>query len=168
MTGAVWLLTGLSGAGKSTLAAALVRRLAPTPVTLLDGDAIRSRLCPDLGFSREDRLRNLSRMAFVAAEVVRHGGLVVCAAIAPYAAGRQAFREDIEAVGGRFFEIHIATPLAECERRDVKGLYARARKGEIAHFTGLDDPFEAPTQPDLRLGLGESVEDGVGRLRGLL
>jgi sulfate adenylyltransferase len=147
------LLTGFSGSGKSTiaraLAPALVARGRPR-VTLLDGDVVRTLLSAGLTFSRADRHLNVLRLGFVAAEVTRHGGVCVCAPIAPFAATRAEVRRMVEAVGG-FALVHVATPLAECERRDVKGLYARARAGEIPAFTGISDPYEAPVDADLVL-----------------
>ena len=144
------LFTGLSGAGKSTLAAACAAMLherTGRPVTLLDGDAVRRTLSRELGFSRADRETHLRRVGFVAAEVARHGGIALCALIAPHAAGRRALREAVEAQG-RFIEVHVSTPLAACEARDPRGLYAGARAGHIRGFTGIDDPYEAPESPD--------------------
>ena len=140
------LFTGLSGAGKSTLANALVAMLRESGerrVTLLDGDVVRKHLSSELGFSREHREMNLRRIAFVAAEITRNGGIAVCAPIAPYAAARGEMREAIEAVGG-FVEIHVSTPVEVCEARDRKGLYAMARAGLIKELTGIDDPYEVP------------------------
>ena len=145
------LFTGLPGAGKSTLAAALaamLRERTGRPVTLLDGDAVRATLSAGLGYSRADRAVNLERIGFVAAEVVRHGGIAICAAIAPYASDRRALRETVEAHGG-FVEVHVSTPLAVCEARDRKGLYARARAGLMQGLTGVDDPYEPPERPEL-------------------
>jgi sulfate adenylyltransferase len=144
-------LTGLPAAGKSTIAkalAALAMERSARPVTVLDGDEVRRHLSKGLGFSREDRNANVERIGWVAAEIVRHGGFVVCAQIAPYAASRAAARRLVER-HGRFIEVHVATPLAECERRDPKGLYALARDGKLSGFTGIDDPYEAPEHPDL-------------------
>ena len=144
------LFTGLSGAGKSTLAeacAAMLSERTGRPVTLLDGDAVRRTLSRELGFSRADRETHLRRVGFVAAEVARHGGIALCALIAPHAAGRRALREAVEAQG-RFIEVHVSTPLAACEARDPRGLYAGARAGRIRGFTGIDDPYEAPERPD--------------------
>lgn len=146
----VWL-TGLSGAGKTTTAEALIPMLeaAGRTVTLLDGDRVRQHLSRGLGFSKEDRDTNVRRVGFVAAEIVRHGGAVVCALVSPY---RDA-RADARALVGSdaFVEVFVDTPLAVCEARDTKGLYARARAGELAAFTGINDPFEAPEHPELRL-----------------
>ena len=147
------LFTGLSGAGKSTLAgavAALLRARTGRTVTLLDGDAVRRTLSGELGFSRADRETHLGRVGFVAAEVAKHGGIALCALIAPYAAGRRALREAVEAHGG-FAEIHVSTPLDICEARDPKGLYAGARAGRIGRFTGIGDPYEPPERPDLAI-----------------
>ena len=156
------LFTGLSGAGKSTLAAALaamLRESGDRRVTLLDGDAVRRLLSSELGFSREHRELNLRRIGFVAGEVTRHGGIAVCALIAPYAASRRELRRTIEAVGG-FVEVHVSTPLATCEARDPKGLYAKARAGLIEGFTGIDDPYEAPANSDMAIdtaGIGPEL-----------
>ena len=146
----VWL-TGLSGAGKSTIAALLAARLARRgrSVTLLDGDVVRTHLSKGLGFSKEDRDTNIRRIAFVAAEVVRHGGIAICAVVSPYESTRREARDMVGA--DAFVLVHVATPLAVCERRDVKGLYVKARRGEIHAFTGIDDPYEPPTSPDVVL-----------------
>ena len=146
----VWL-TGLSGAGKTTTADALVPLLEATgrTVTFLDGDRVRQHLSAGLGFSKQDRDTNVRRVGWVAGELVRHGALVVAALVSPY---REA-RADARALVGAdaFVEVFVDTPLEVCEARDTKGLYAKARAGEIAEFTGISDPFEAPEQPDLRL-----------------
>ena len=155
--GFVVLFTGLSGAGKSTLANALVamlRECDERPVTLLDGDIVRRHLSGELGFSREHREINLRRIGFVAAEIARNGGVAVCAPIAPYAASRREFREGIEAAGG-FVEVYVSTPLATCEARDRKGLYAKARAGLVRGFTGIDDPYETPEHPDMEIDTTE-------------
>ena len=140
--------TGLSGSGKSTiargLADALIERGGRT-VTLLDGDVVRRLLSAGLTFSKADRDLNIRRIGYVAAEVSRHGGLAICAPIAPYAATRREVREMVGAVGD-FVLVYVATPLAECERRDRKGLYAKARAGLIPEFTGISDPYEPPGQ----------------------
>lgn len=151
--GVALFFTGLSGAGKSTLARHVVAAIETRwrrPVTLLDGDAVREHLSSELGFSREHRDLNIRRIAFVAAEVVRHGGIAVCAAIAPYREARHEARRMI-APHGRFIEVYLATPLAVCEARDPKGLYARARAGVIPCFTGVSDPYEAPERPQIVL-----------------
>ncbi|MDZ7826617.1 MAG: adenylyl-sulfate kinase [Gammaproteobacteria bacterium] len=146
-------LTGLSGSGKSTIARALLGRLmeeGSRRVTLLDGDIVRKNLSSELGFSREHRDLNILRIGFVASEITKNGGVAICAPIAPYAATRRSVRGTVEAVGG-FLEVHVATPLEVCEDRDRKGLYAKARAGLIKEFTGISDPYETPTQPELRI-----------------
>jgi sulfate adenylyltransferase len=142
--------TGLSGAGKSTIANALLTCLLAKRrrVTLLDGDVIRQHLCPELGFSKRDRDLNVKRIGYVASEITKHGGVALCAQIAPYTASRSAVRQLIEPLGD-FIEIYVATSLAVCEQRDKKGLYAQARAGKIQHFTGISDPYEAPEQPEI-------------------
>src|SRR5262249_14054353 len=147
----IWL-TGLSGAGKSTTAEGLTVLLLGQGrhVTLLDGDVVRTHLSQGLGFSEADRDTNIRRMGFVAAEIVRQGGVAICAAVSPYRATRQDVRTLIGAE--HFVEVFVDTPLAVCETRDTKGMYAKARRGEIREFTGIDDPYEPPTQPDVRLG----------------
>lgn len=145
--------TGLSGSGKSTVANALMVKLMEMggrPVTLLDGDVVRKHLSSELGFSKEHRDINIKRIGYVASEITKNGGIAICAPIAPYTATRRAVREMIEA-GGAFVEVHVATPLEECERRDRKGLYKLAREGKIKEFTGISDPYEAPTSPELRI-----------------
>lgn len=151
--GAVIWLTGLSGSGKSTLAEALVARLrgARRAAVLLDGDVLRRGLNADLGFSPTDRDENIRRAGAVAALFAEAGMIVVAALISPYRSGRRGARKATEAVNARFFEVFVDAPLAECERRDPKGLYRRARRGELKNFTGINAPFEAPTSPDLHL-----------------
>jgi sulfate adenylyltransferase len=146
--GLVIFFTGLSGSGKSTLARALVDRLlerGDRTVTSLDGDVVRHHLSKGLGFSREDRETNIVRIGFVAAEISRHGGVAICSPIAPFEATRATVRRMVERAGGGFVLVHVATPLEECERRDRKGLYAKARAGLIADFTGISSPYELPT-----------------------
>lgn len=143
--------TGLSGSGKSTIANALMVKLMELGgrnVTLLDGDIVRHNLSSELTFSKEHRDLNIQRLGFVAGEITRHRGIAICAPIAPYAETRLKVRETVEAVGG-FLEIHVATSLETCEARDRKGLYAAARAGKIANFTGISDPYEAPTTPEM-------------------
>jgi sulfate adenylyltransferase len=145
------LFTGLSGAGKSTLANALMVKLLELggrSVTLLDGDLVRRHLSSELGFSKEHRDLNILRIGFVASEITKAGGVAICAPIAPYASIRRRVREMVEAYGA-FVEIYVATPLEVCERRDTKGLYAKARAGLLNHFTGIDDPYEVPEDPDV-------------------
>jgi sulfate adenylyltransferase len=162
------LLTGLSGSGKSTIARALVERLAgERTITLLDGDVVRTHLSRGLGFSREDRDLNIRRIGWVAGEVTKHGGLAVCAPIAPYDETRQWVRATVEAAGGpgSFVLVWVSTSLEECERRDVKGLYAKARAGEIKGFTGIDDPYEPPRDADLVIDTSEvSVPAAVDQI----
>ena len=145
--------TGLSGSGKSTIANALMVKLMEMggrPVTLLDGDIVRKNLSSELGFSKEHRDLNIRRIGYVASEITKNGGIAICAPIAPYHTTRRAVREDVEAFGA-FIEVHIATSLEECERRDRKGLYKLAREGKIKEFTGISDPYEIPEAPELRL-----------------
>ena len=148
--GACLWLTGLSGAGKSTTAEHIVNLLLEKGrnVTVLDGDVVRTHLSKGLGFSKKDRDTNIRRIGYVAGEIVRHGGFVICAAISPYRATRQDVRN---LVGAGFFEIHMATPLEYVEAHDVKGLYAKARRGEIKGFTGIDDPYEPPLNPEFTI-----------------
>jgi sulfate adenylyltransferase len=113
-------------------------------ITSLDGDVVRHHLSKGLGFSREDRETNITRIGFVAAEIARHGGVAVCSPIAPFESTRATVRRMVEQAGGGFVLIHVATPLEECERRDRKGLYARARAGQIPDFTGISSPYEEP------------------------
>jgi sulfate adenylyltransferase len=151
--GLVVFFTGLSGSGKSSLASALTDHLAGQTgrtVTLLDGDVVRRMLSSGLGFDRAGRDLNVRRIGFVAAEVARHGGIAVCAPIAPYAESRAAVREMVEGVGDLVL-VHVATPLAECERRDVKGLYRKARAGLVSQFTGISDPYDEPLDADVRV-----------------
>ncbi|ESW59512.1 MAG: adenylylsulfate kinase [Rhodobacter sp. CACIA14H1] len=143
--------TGLSGSGKSTIANALMVKLMEMggrPVTLLDGDVVRKHLSSELGFSKEHRDINIRRIGYVASEITKNGGIAICAPIAPYTATRRAVREMIEAFGA-FIEVHVATSIEECERRDRKGLYKLAREGKIKEFTGISDPYEAPTKAEL-------------------
>jgi sulfate adenylyltransferase len=143
--------TGLSGAGKSTLARGLLVKLLEDgrrPVTLLDGDIVRTHLSNELGFSREHRSLNVRRIGFVASEITKNRGIAICAPIAPYEVDRQFNRELISHYGG-YLEVYVNTPLEVCERRDVKGLYAKARQGLIKQVTGIDDPYEVPVGPEI-------------------
>ncbi|WP_224815769.1 bifunctional sulfate adenylyltransferase/adenylylsulfate kinase [Hasllibacter sp. MH4015] len=143
--------TGLSGSGKSTIANAIMVKLMEQggrPVTLLDGDIVRKNLSSELGFSKEHRDLNIRRIGYVASEITKNGGIAICAPIAPYTVTRRAVREEIEQFGA-FVEVHVATSLEECERRDRKGLYKLAREGKIKEFTGISDPYEAPTHAEL-------------------
>ncbi|WP_224769230.1 adenylyl-sulfate kinase [Nocardioides ochotonae] len=157
--GLVLFFTGLSGSGKSTLARALMDRLleqGTRTVTSLDGDVVRRNLSAGLSFSKADRETNIRRIGWVAAEISRHGGVAVCSPIAPFDETRQQVRGMVEEAGGAFFLVHVATPLEECERRDRKGLYAKARRGEIPEFTGISSPYEVPADADV-------VVDTTGR-----
>ena len=143
--------TGLSGSGKSTIANALMVKLLEMggrPVTLLDGDLVRQHLSSELGFSKEHRDLNIQRIGWVASEITKNGGIALCAPIAPYDHTRQVVRSMIEPVGG-FDLVHVATPLEVCEQRDRKGLYAKARAGEIKEFTGISDPYEEPVDAEI-------------------
>ena len=145
--------TGLSGSGKSTIANALMVKLMEMggrPVTLLDGDVVRKHLSSELGFSKEHRDLNINRIGYVASEITKNGGIAICAPIAPYTSTRRNVREMIESYGA-FVEVHVATSLEECERRDRKGLYKLAREGKIKEFTGISDPYEEPLEPELRV-----------------
>lgn len=160
--GLVLFFTGLSGSGKSTLARALIDKILETgdrTVTSLDGDVVRRNLSAGLTFSKEDRETNIRRIGWVAAEISRHGGIAVCSPIAPFDQTRQQVRAMVEDAGGAFFLVHVATPLEECERRDRKGLYAKARRGEIPEFTGISSPYEEPDNPAVRVDTtGRTIE----------
>jgi sulfate adenylyltransferase len=163
-TGLTVLLSGLSGSGKSTVARALAVRLVEhesRSVSLLDGDVVRHHLSKGLGFSRPDRITNVLRIGFVASEVTKAGGVAVCCPIAPYDETRREVRAMVEE-HGMFVLVHVATPLAECERRDRKGLYAKARRGEIPEFTGISDPYEEPTDAEVVIDTtGRTIDDCV-------
>ncbi len=164
--------TGLSGSGKSTLSQAITARLQETssrPITILDGDVVRKNLSKGLGFSKDDRETNILRIGYVAAEIVRHGGIAICAPIAPYASSRDQVRKWVAEANGEFIEIHVATPLETCEARDRKGLYAQARAGKLQQFTGISDPYEEPVNPELKLDTShESVAVLTEQILGLL
>ena len=171
--GACLWFTGLSGAGKTTTADALVPLLEERGrvVTVLDGDVVRTHLSRGLGFSREDRDENVRRVGFVAAEIVRHGGLVVCSLVSPYRSTRGEVRSMVDEAGGAdsFIEVFVDTPLDEVMRRDVKGWYAGAERGEVKNMTGVDDPYEPPESPEVHLGtLGRTVDENVETLLGYL
>lgn len=154
-------LTGLSGAGKSTIAKVLHARfmeIGTRPVTLLDGDIVRRNLSSELSFSKEHRDINVRRIGFVASEITKNRGVAICAPIAPYAKTRAEIREIIESYGG-FFEIHVSTPIEECEKRDRKGMYAKARSGLLKGFTGVDDPYEDPASPELSIDTTDLTPD---------
>jgi sulfate adenylyltransferase len=164
----VWF-TGLAASGKSTIAEVLTVMLQEhgRQVTLLDGDVVRTNLSKGLGFSKQDRDTNIRRMGFVASELVRHGGVAVCAAVSPY----RATRNDVRAMVGadHYVEVFVDTPIEICEQRDTKGLYARARRGEIKGFTGVDDPYEAPRHPEVRLDtVMYSPEENARKIMNLL
>ena len=160
--GLVLFFTGLSGSGKSTVAQAVMDAVLEQGlrrVTSLDGDVVRRNLSAGLSFSREDRETNIRRIGWVAAEISRHGGVAVCSPIAPFDSTRKQVREMVSAAGGDFVLVHISTPLEECERRDRKGLYAKARRGEIPEFTGISSPYEAPEDAALRIDTtGRTIE----------
>ncbi|MBA2646915.1 MAG: bifunctional sulfate adenylyltransferase/adenylylsulfate kinase [Pyrinomonadaceae bacterium] len=160
----IWF-TGLSGAGKSTTADILTVKLLEhgRQVTALDGDVVRTHLSKGLGFSKEDRDTNIRRIGYVAAEIVRHGGGVICAAVSPYRATRNECRSMVG--GDRFVEVFVDTPLAVCEGRDVKGMYALAREGKIKNFTGIDDPYESPLNPEVVIDtVGQTAEENADRI----
>ena len=164
--GLVVFFTGLSGSGKSTLARALHDLLLEDgrrTVTSLDGDVVRRNLSAGLTFSRADRETNIRRIGWVAAEIARHRGVAICSPIAPFDETRRQVRAYVEDAGGAFFLVHVATPLEECERRDKKGLYAKARRGEIPEFTGISSPYEEPQDAAVRVDTtGRSIEDALG------
>ncbi|QWC83879.1 adenylyl-sulfate kinase [Nocardioidaceae bacterium] len=161
--GLVVFFTGLSGSGKSTIARALLDHVlerGERTVTSLDGDVVRRNLSAGLTFSKADRETNIRRIGWVAAEIARHHGLAIVSPIAPFAETREAVRQMVTEAGGAFVLIHVATPLEECERRDRKGLYAKARRGEIPEFTGISSPYEEPDAPTLRLDTTDrTIED---------
>lgn len=162
----VWL-TGLPSAGKTTLAVALAERLRADGrrVEVLDGDELRTHLTAGLGFGREDRDINVARVGFVARLLARNGVVALVPVIAPYAAARDAVRAAHEANGAPYAEVHVATPVGVCAERDVKGLYARQRAGEVSGLTGVDDPYEIPVEPDVRLDTsGRSLDASVADL----
>ena len=158
----IWF-TGLSGCGKSTIASALIPMLMEhgRQATVLDGDVVRTHLSKGLGFSKEDRDTNILRIGYVAGEIARHNGTVICAAISPYRNTRSEARK----MSGdeRFVEIFVNTPLEVCEQRDIKGLYAKARRGEIKGFTGIDDPYEEPLNAEVVLNTVDSTPEENAR-----
>ncbi|ACY15689.1 adenylyl-sulfate kinase [Haliangium ochraceum] len=175
--GFVLWFTGLSGAGKSTLSARVAAHLqaAGCPVELLDGDEVRTHLSKGLGFSKEDRDTNVRRIGFVARLLARHGVVAITAAISPYKDIRDQQRAEAEAAGVGFCEVYMECPLEVLAERDVKGLYKKALAGEIEHFTGVSDPYEPPSAPDVTIRSDrDSIDDGQQRLlaalveRGLL
>ncbi|EWM11473.1 adenylylsulfate kinase [Kutzneria sp. 744] len=148
--GATIWFTGLSGAGKSTIARA-VGSLVDGPAEVLDGDELRATVSSELGFSAQDRDRHVCRVGYIAELLARNGVVALVPVIAPYARARECVRRRHVERGSTYLEVHVATPLAECARRDPKGLYDRASRGELHGLTGVDDPYEAPSAPDLRL-----------------
>jgi len=163
--GLVVFFTGLSGSGKSTVARGVADELAETgerTVTLLDGDVVRRFLSAGLGFSKKDRDENVRRIGFVAAETARHGGLALCCPIAPYAEARASARSLARAAGAGFMLVYVSTPIEVCEARDRKGYYAKAREGKITGMTGVDDPYEIPTDADLVIDTSDmSIDDAI-------
>ncbi len=170
--GLVLFFTGLSGSGKSTIARALhdvILERGERTVTSLDGDVVRRNLSAGLTFSKEDRETNIRRIGWVAAEISRHGGVAICSPIAPFDSTRKQVRAMVEEAGGAFVLIHVATPLEECERRDRKGLYAKARRGEIPEFTGISSPYEEPEDARVRVDTaGRTIEDALGDVLSVL
>jgi sulfate adenylyltransferase len=159
--GVTVFLTGLSGSGKSTIANMLSSKLLEIQdreVTLLDGDVIRNHLTSELGFSKEHRDLNVARVGYVASEITKHGGIAICAMIAPYGEARGKARELVEQYG-TFVEVHVATPLEVCEQRDVKGLYQKARQGILKQFTGISDPYEVPAHAELTVDTSEGTPE---------
>jgi sulfate adenylyltransferase len=163
-------MTGLSGAGKSTISerlSQLIQAEYHRPTTILDGDIVREMLSSGLTFSRADRELNIRRIGYVAGEVTKHGGICICAAIAPFRTARAEVRARISQFGG-FYEVYVATPLAVCESRDPKGLYKKARRGEIKGFTGVDDPFEAPEHPEIAIDTSKlPIDEAVRKILSL-
>jgi sulfate adenylyltransferase len=164
------LFTGLSGSGKSTIARALSDKITAEDltgrrITVLDGDLVRHHLSKGLGFSRQDRETNVLRIGFVASLIGSSGGIALCAPIAPHADIRRQVRKMCQDADCGFIEVHVSTPLSECERRDVKGLYAKARSGVLKNFTGIDDPYEEPESPEIRIDTtGQSISESVGKI----
>jgi adenylylsulfate kinase len=170
-TGATVWLTGLPSAGKTTIAHALAARLREEGhrVEVLDGDEIREFLSAGLGFSREDRHTHVQRIGFVAELLARNGVLTLVPVIAPYADSREAVRKRHRAGGTTYLEVHVATPVEVCSERDVKGLYAKQAAGEISGLTGVDDPYEEPERPDLRIeSQHQTVEESAAAVHALL
>lgn len=171
VTGATIWLTGLPSAGKTTIAYELAGRLREEGhrVEVLDGDEIRTFLTAGLGFSREDRHTNVQRIGFLADLLARNGVKTLVPVIAPYADSREAVRKRHQASGAAYLEVHVATPVEVCSERDVKGLYAKQAAGEISGLTGVDDPYEAPESPDLRIeSHTQSVQESAAALHALL
>ncbi|MDX3628930.1 adenylyl-sulfate kinase [Streptomyces europaeiscabiei] len=170
-TGATVWLTGLPSAGKTTIAYELADRLREDGhlVEVLDGDEIREFLTADLGFSRADRHTNVQRIGFLADLLARNGVHALVPVIAPYADSREAVRKRHAASGAAYVEVHVATPVEVCSERDVKGLYAKQAAGEISGLTGVDDPYEAPETPDLRIeSQDQTVQESAALVHKLL
>jgi len=163
-TGITLFMTGLSAAGKSSLAVAvsdLLKKKHGREATILDGDIVRKKFSANLGYSKEDRDKNILYVASVAQEVASSGGIAICAVISPYIDTRGKVRELLSGFGG-FLEVYVSTPIEVCEKRDPKGLYAKARTGEITNFTGVNDPYEPPTDPDISINCENlSPEEGA-------
>ncbi|MEV5613667.1 adenylyl-sulfate kinase [Streptomyces sp. NPDC052225] len=171
VTGATIWLTGLPSAGKTTIAYELATTLRAEgrQVEVLDGDEIREYLSAGLGFSREDRHTNVQRIGFLAELLARNGVLALVPVIAPYADSREAVRKRHQAGGTAYLEVHVATPVEVCSERDVKGLYAKQAAGELSGLTGVDDPYEAPESPDLRIeSHTQTVQESAAALHALL
>jgi len=161
----IWL-TGLSGSGKSTIAEGLYKKIQSRglKVEYLDGDRVRN-IFPKTGFSKEERDRHVKRIGFLASMLEKNGVIVVAAFISPYEESRKFVRD----LCNNFIEVHVSTPLEECKRRDIKGLYARAEKGEIKNFTGIDDPYEVPLQPELRIDTTNiTVDEAVNKINSIV
>lgn len=169
--GVCLFFTGLSGAGKTTVARALLENLRAEisePITFLDGDEVRLHLSKGLGFSKEDRDTNILRIGYVASLVVKHRGWVICTAISPYEAVREKVRKMCQEFGS-FFLVHVATPIEACEKRDPKGLYRKARKGELKQFTGIDDPYEDPLAAEITLDTSKmDISDSIQAIKRIL
>ncbi|MFI0235281.1 adenylyl-sulfate kinase [Streptomyces sp. NPDC016845] len=171
VTGATIWLTGLPSAGKTTIAYELAKTLRAEGhrVEVLDGDEIREYLSAGLGFSREDRHTNVQRIGFLAELLARNGVLALVPVIAPYADSREAVRKRHQVGGTAYLEVHVATPVEVCSERDVKGLYAKQAAGELSGLTGVDDPYEVPDSPDLRIeSHHQTVQESAAALRALL
>ncbi|WP_298135075.1 adenylyl-sulfate kinase [Acidiferrobacter sp.] len=171
-TGLALWFTGLPGSGKSTLSRAVAGELDASDrriVTILDGDIVRQFLSQGVGFTRKDRYDNVCRIGYAASLIVRHGGIAIIAAVSPYRDARSQARSLVEDAGGVFFEIHMDTPFSACVARDPKGYYARALAGEVDLFTGVDDPYEKPLAPDIRVCTeGADVLGGVRQVMTVL
>jgi bifunctional enzyme CysN/CysC len=165
----IWL-TGLSGSGKSTVAAGVEAALIEERIAAysLDGDNIRHGLNADLGFGAADRTENVRRVGEVARLMADAGLVALVPVISPYRTDRDAVRKAHDDAGIPFGEVHVATPIEECETRDPKGLYAKARAGELSGFTGIDDPYEEPLRPEIRIGQGEPLDESVARVLDLI